>query len=180
MTKRTLVKWLHWLTFGLMLYFFFVEPEVGGPGLGELRSNQLSTHAGMGMLLGVVTLIWCFIYFRNGPLGRPGPKLPGWGKRVHRVVNTGLYWLVPTTVATGGMAGLASDYPVRGFGVIPLNPSGWGGRWIHEVMEEIHEIAFDATILLIFAHLSFHVWRHIRLKDNALRIMTPKILHRYL
>ena len=28
MTKRVLVKWLHWVAFGLMLYFFFVEPEV--------------------------------------------------------------------------------------------------------------------------------------------------------
>lgn len=178
MTKRVLVKWLHWVAFGLMLYFFFVEPEV--EGTADARGDMLSTHAGMGMLLGVVTLIWTWIYFRNGPLGRPGPKLPGWGKRVHRVVNTGLYWLVPLTVMTGGMAGLASDYPVLGFGVVPLNPTGWGTKGLHDLAEEIHEIAFNATILLIFAHLIFHVWRHVRLKDNALRIMTPKILHKYL
>ena len=75
MTKRILVKWLHWIAFGLMLYFFFVEPEVSGSG--DARGQMLSTHAGMGMILGVVTLIWSVIYFWGGPLGRPGPKLPG-------------------------------------------------------------------------------------------------------
>ena len=178
MTKRILVKWLHWIAFGLMLYFFFVEPEVSGSG--DARGQMLSTHAGMGMILGVVTLIWSVIYFRGGPLGRPGPKLPGWGKRMHRIVNSGLYWLVPLTVLTGGVAGLASDYPVVGFGIVPLNPAGWGTASLHDIAEEVHEIAFNTTILLIIVHIVFHVWRHFRLRDNALRIMLPKILHRYL
>lgn len=180
MTKRILVKWLHWLAFALMLYFFFVEPEVGGPGLGDLRSDQLSTHAGVGMLLGIVTLIWMVIYFRNGALGRPGPKLPGWGKRVHRIVNTGLYWILPLSVVTGGLAGLAADYPVSGFGIVPLNPTGWGSASLHDLIEEVHELAFDATITMIFAHIAFHLWRHFGLKDNALRIMAPKRLHKFL
>lgn len=180
MTKRALVKWLHWLAFGLMLYFLIVEPEVGGPGLGDLRSDQLSTHAGMGMLLGVIALIWSIIYFRGGPLGRPGPKLPPWGKRAHRFVNVGLYWLLPLAVLSGGLAGLAADYPVAGFGVIPLNPSGWGNAWLHGIVEEVHEVAFDVTLYVIVAHLVFHLWRHFGLKDNALRIMTPKVLHKLL
>lgn len=178
MTKRVLVKWLHWVAFGLILYFFFVEPEVRGGG--DARGQMLSTHAGMGMLLGLVTLIWTWIYFRHGPLGRAGPKLPGWGKHMHRVVNTGLYWLLPLTVLTGGAAGLAADYPVLGFGVIPLNPAGWGGPGLHDIAEEVHEIAFNVTTLMIIVHLVFHVWRHVRLRDNALRIMAPKILHRFL
>lgn len=180
MKKRTLVKWLHWLSFALMLYFLIDEPEVDDPASGALRAEQLATHAGMGMILAVITLIWTWIYFRGGPLGRPGPKLPDWGKRVYRGVNTGLYWLVPGTVLTGGLAGLASNYPVRGFGVIPLNPVGWGTPGLHDVMEEIHEIAFDIALWAIFVHLAFHVWRHVRLKDNALRIMAPKALHRWL
>ena len=178
MTKRALVKWLHWLAFGLMLWFFFVEPEVEGGG--DARGQMLSTHAGMGMILGVVTLIWSIIYWRNGPLGRPGPKLPLWGKRAHRVLNTGLYWMVPLTVISGGLAGLASDYPVAGFGIVPLNPAGWGTPGLHDLAEEVHEIIFDITTFMIIAHLIFHIWRHFRLRDNALRIMVPKVLHGYL
>ena len=179
LNKRTLVKWLHWLAFALMLYFFFVEPEVER-GTAAAKSAMLSTHAGMGMLLGIVALLWTVIYWRHGALGRPGPKLPGWGKRMHRVVNIGLYWMLPLTVLSGGIAGLASDYPVLGFGVIPLNPAGWGTASLHGIAEEIHEIVFDATLILILAHLGFHVWRHYRLRDNALRIMFPKALHKWL
>jgi cytochrome b561 len=35
-------------------------------------------------------------------------------------------------------------------------------------------------MILIVAHLLFHVWRHFWLKDNALRIMVPKPLHKWL
>ena len=180
MRLRTLVKWLHWLAFALILWFFAVEPEVSERASPAAQSMQLATHAGMGMLLAVVTIVWSAVYLKNGPLGRPGPKLPGWGKRVHRVVNTGLYWLLPLTVLTGGLAGLASEYPVLGFGVVPLNPAGWGTPGLHEVMEEVHEFTFDVTILVIVAHAAFHIWRHVGLRDNALRIMAPKALHGYL
>ena len=179
MNKRTLVKWLHWSAFGLMLYFFFVEPEVER-GAAAVKSAGLSTHAGMGMLLGAIALVWTAVYLRHGALGRPGPKLPGWGKRAHRIVNTGLYWALPVTVLSGALAGLASDYPVLGFGIIPLNATGWGNASLHDIATEVHEIVFDATLILILAHMAFHIWRHYGLRDNALRIMAPKPLHRYL
>ncbi|MEO1490766.1 MAG: cytochrome b/b6 domain-containing protein [Pseudomonadota bacterium] len=91
-----------------------------------------------------------------------------------------LHWLVPLTVLTGGMAGLAPDYPVMGFGIVPLNPAGWGTPGLHDLAEDVHEIAFNVTILLIFAHMAFHIWRHFGLRDNALRIIAPKALHRFL
>lgn len=52
MKKRLLFNWLHWLAFALILYFFFVAPEVARPTLDDQRSDLLSTHVGMGMLLG--------------------------------------------------------------------------------------------------------------------------------
>ena len=75
---------------------------------------------------------------------------------------------------------MASEYPVWGFGVLPLNPFGWGNAGLHGAVEEIHEFAFNMTILMSLVHLTFHIWRHVRLHDNALRIMTPKFLHRFL
>ena len=115
MTRRTIVKWLHWLAFFLILYFFFAEPEVeDGPLLQ--RSDELSTHAGMGMVLGVASLI-----------------------TVLAVMNA--------TVLSGALAGLASEYPVLGFGIVPLNPAGWGTEGLHDAMEEVHEIVFNLTTL---------------------------------
>lgn len=180
MTRRSAVKWLHWTAFALMTWFFFVEPEVPGPAAGDLRSGALSTHAGMGMLLAVVALIWTVMIWRGGLLGRPGPKLKGWLRPAHRALHIALAIALPATVLSGGLAGLASDYPVTGFGIVPLNPAGWGDADLHGAAEELHELVFDLTILLVLAHAGFHIWRHLRLRDNALRIMAPKLLHRWL
>jgi cytochrome b561 len=41
-------------------------------------------------------------------------------------------------------------------------------------------IRFYAIAILAIAHAGFHIWRHIKLRDNALRIMALKAFHRYL
>jgi len=177
---RTLVKWLHWLAFGLILYFVLVEPEVPSGPAGRAKTAALATHAGMGLLLAVVTLLWAGLYAWRGPLGRPGPKLGPLARRAHRIVNTGLYWGLPIMVATGAVAGLAARFPVLAFGLVPLNLAEAGPHGLHRIATEVHEIAFDAILVLIVAHAGFHIWRHLWLGDNALRIMAPRALHRFL
>lgn len=175
MTRRSAIKWLHWFTFALLLYFFIVEPDENQTDPG----GALSTHAGMGILLGLVVAIWVIMFWRKGAAGRPGPKLPGWAKRVHPVLNKGLYHLLPVMLATGLFAGLAAPYLIEAFGLVPINFAG-GSKSLHGFAEDIHELVFDLLLLLSLAHIVFHVWRHVRVKDNALRIMAPKILHKYL
>jgi len=173
--KRTLIKWLHWLSFALLIYFFAVEPE---EDMAD-ASAALSTHAGAGLLLAIVTGIWLFIWLRKGLAGRAGPKLPDWGKTFHSLNHKLLQIGVPIVVASGAFAGLAAPFLIKGFGIIPINFAG-GNKSLHDFATEIHEIVFDALIILIVLHAVFHIWRHVRLKDNALRIMFPKILHRWL
>ena len=175
MTRRTVLKWLHWLSFGLILYFFLVEPDESRTDPG----GALSTHAGVGLTLAIVTAIWFALYLRKGLSSRPGPKLPGWAKRLHPLMHKVLQLGVPIMVGTGALAGLLAPFAIRAFGVVPINPS-IGGKGIHELATEIHEIVFDALIIVIVAHAIFHLWRHYLLKDNALRIMVPKALHKYL
>ncbi len=177
--RRKVIKVLHWTTFALLLYFFFVEPDEVERGNQAAKSAALSTHAGVGFLLAIVAGVWSVMFWTKGAAGRPGPKLPAWGKRAHPILNTGLYHLLPIMVLTGALSGLLAPFAVRGFGVIPLNFSG-GLRGLHSVMTEVHEFTFDALTLLVIAHLSFHIGRHYILKDNALRIMAPRALHKYL
>ncbi|MFV1602364.1 MULTISPECIES: cytochrome b/b6 domain-containing protein [unclassified Phaeobacter] len=175
MTRRSALKWLHWLSLGLILYFFLVEPEENraDPGLA------LATHAGVGLLLAVVVLIWTLVYLRKGLVGRAGPKLPGWARRFHGLNHRVLQIGLPVMVATGALAGVLAPFAIRAFGVLPINPAA-GSRTLHELAEELHELAFDALLIVIVLHGLFHLWRHFLLKDNALRIMVPKLLHRYL
>lgn len=175
MTRRTVIKWLHWLSAALILYFFLVEPE-------EIRSNPglgLSTHAGVGLMLATATALWLVMFLFKGLAGRPGPKLPAWAKRFHRLSHKGLQYGVPVMVTTGALTGLAAPFAIRAFGRFQINP-GTAPKGLHKLAEELHEITFNTLMVLIVAHALFHIWRHIRLKDNALRIMMPKALHKYL
>lgn len=175
MNRRTVIKWLHWVSLGLITYFYLVEP-------GESRTDPggaLSTHAGMGLLLAVVAAVWFVMYLRKGLASRPGPKLPGWAKRLHPTMHKALYIGVPVMVGSGALTGLLAPFAISGFGIIPINP-GIGFESLHDLASEVHEIIFDGIVIVILAHAAFHLWRHYMLKDNALRIMVPKILHKYL
>ena len=50
----------------------------------------------------------------------------------------------------------------------------------YDLVGLIHSIEFYALAGIALAHAAFHIWRHLRLRDNALRIMAPKVLHRFL
>ena len=102
--RRNVLKWLHWLSFFLILWFFVIEPE----DLDRLGGAALATHAGMGVLLALVTGIWFLMFLGKGLAGRPGPKLPGWAKRLHPLVHRVLYYGVPVMVLSGALAGFAA------------------------------------------------------------------------
>lgn len=173
--RRTALKWLHWLSAALILYFFLVEPEENKADPG----GALSLHSGIGLLLAVVAAVWLTMFLVKGLAGRPGPKLPGWAKRFHPLSHKALQIGLPVMVGTGALAGLAAPFAIRAFGVLQINPA-FGTKAIHSLAQDIHAVAFNALLVLIVVHAVFHLWRHFLLKDNALRIMLPKALHKYL
>ena len=172
---RTVLKWTPRLGFGLILYFFLVEPEENRADPG----GALSTHAGMEVLLALIVALWLGVYLRKGLAVRPGPKLPGWAKRFHGLNHKVLQRGVPAVVATGAFAGLAAPFVIRAFGLVQINPAAVP-MGLHKLAQEVHEIAFDALIVLVVLHALFHLWRQFLLKDNALRIMLPKVLHKHI
>lgn len=175
MTRRTAIKWLHWLSLGLILYFFAVEPE----DVERLGAAALATHAGVGAIFGLVVLIWFVMYLAKGLAGRAGPKLPGWGRRWHPFGHKAMYWGLLAMAASGGLIGLFAPYLVMAFGLFPIAPS-LDVKMLHDGAQELHEIVFNALLAGIVVHAGFHLWRHYLLKDNALRIMVPRALHKYL
>ena len=175
MSRRTFIKWLHWLSFGLIAWFFLVEPDENSADPG----GALSFHAGMGMVLGAITLIWFVLFVAKGLAGRPGPKLPGGARRVHPLSHKILHWSVVAMLATGGLAALTAPFAISAFGALPIGP-GIGGKTLHGLAQDVHEIVFNALLAVIVLHAASHIARHVLLKDNALRIMVPKVLHRWL
>lgn len=175
MNRRVVIKWLHWLSAALILWFYIFEPEESRVDPG----GALSTHAGVGIMLGLTVALWFAMYLVKGMAGRAGPKIPALGKRAYPWMHKALYWGLPTMVFSGALAGLLAPFAILAFDVLPINFTG-GSRALHGFAEEVHEIVFNALIILVVAHTIFHVWRHFWLRDNALRIMVPKVLHKYL
>ncbi|MGR3616776.1 MAG: hypothetical protein ACU0BB_12120 [Paracoccaceae bacterium] len=70
MSRRSLIKWLHWLSLGFLLYFYLVEPDENKakPGLG------LSTHSGVGLILAFITGVWLTCIYAKGWPGGPDPS----------------------------------------------------------------------------------------------------------
>lgn len=90
-----------------------------------------------------------------------------------------MIWILPSVVLSGALAGFAAPFAIKAFDVLPLFP-GLRSDGLPSVFEEIHKFTFDALIIVLVVHVGFHVWRQYMVKDNALRIMLPKVLHRYL
>lgn len=173
--KRTVLKWLHWGIIPFFVWFVFADPEVirrWGPGWFQF-------HSTMGLGFSVIALAWTAFSLRNGLLSRPGPKLPTWAKRVHRLMHLGLVASLFLVAFGGFLLGLTASFQMKAGGVLPFAPPLDMPR-THDLVGVAHVYQFYSMIGLVAAHAVFHIWRHLRLRDNALRIMAPKRLHRFL
>lgn len=173
--RRTVLKWLHWGLLPFFVWFLFADPEV----LRRMGPRVFQFHSIMGLGFVSLALAWTAFYLRRGLLSRPGPKLPGWARRVHRVMHHALVWGIFLVAFGGFLLGLTASFQMKAGGFLPFAPPLHMPR-AHDVIGILHTYQFYALAALVAGHAAFHVWRHVRLRDNALRIMAPRVLHRFL
>ena len=116
----------------------------------------VSTPWVLALFVALVAL-WGAITLSRGMLGRPGPKLPPALRRAYPWMHRTMHALLALTAVAILMRLIGA-------------PLGWLDAW---------------TLLLVTLaagtfHGLFHFWRHTALYDGALRLMTPKFVHRYL
>ena len=100
--------------------------------------------------------IWVAMAMVRGMMCKPGPKLTGTMRAVYPWMHRGMYGVLAVTVALNAVALL---------GLMP------------------HDTGWVALLVLLSAgalHGLFHFWRHNVLFDGALRIMTPRFMHKIL
>ena len=173
--RRTALKWLHWGILPFFVWFLFADPDA----LRRMGPRVFQFHSLMGLAFVTLALVWTGFYLRRGLLSRPGPKLRGWARRVHRPLHLCLIWGVFLVAFGGFLLGLTASFQMKAGGFVPIGvPLNLPGA--HHWIGLVHIYQFYALAGLVVFHAGFHLWRHLRLKDNALRIMVPKVLHRYL
>ena len=173
--RRTWLKVLHAVMIPLVIWFTVITPNetrAVGPGMVQL-------HSVLALIFVSLTLLWSADYLRRGLAGRPGPKLLPWARTAHRIMHHTLVIGLFGVAFTGFLIGLTSSITLWAGGIVPIAPPmGWPK--LHQWVGDIHLVEFYLLAALAACHAGFHIWRHLRLQDNALRIMFPKALHKYL
>lgn len=173
MTRRVFLKIIHWTMLPLLIWFVVMQPSDVVPlGIFQL-------HSVLALIFVTITLIWTALYLRKGLASRPGPKLPPWARKVHQIMHKVIIWGLFLVAVTGFLLGLTSSVLLKAGGFLPIAPPmGW--RQMNDWVGTFHIIEFYILAGIVACHAGFHIWRHVKLKDNALRIMAPKFFYRWL
>ena len=173
--RRSILKLVHWTMVPLFVWFVLVGP----PQAHALGPWGFLLHSNLALLFVVLCLAWTADFLWRGLATTRTPKLPGWAKRVHWWMHRTIVWGLFAVALGGFLLGLTSERLLKAGGFLPIAPPLDLER-ANEGIGTLHIMQFYALGLLVVAHAAFHVWRHVRLRDNALRIMAPKPLHRFL
>ncbi|WP_299848710.1 cytochrome b/b6 domain-containing protein [uncultured Roseovarius sp.] len=173
--RRTALKWLHWTMLPLLIWFIFVTPSF----ILQFGQGAFRFHSILGLIFVTLSLIWTADYMRRGLASRPGPKLPPWARKLHRALHLSLIWGLFGVALTGFLLGLTSAILLKAGGIVPVAPP-LNMPQSNNIIGQIHIYEFYLLAAIMIIHAAFHIWRHVKLRDNALRIMVPRALHRYL
>ena len=174
--RRTWLKALHAVMIPLVFWFMIATPDFVRSIWGAKGAQINSVIA---LVFVILALFWSVDYFRRGLAGRPGPKLSPPLRRFHVLLHKTLIWGLFLVPVGGFLLGLTSSRLLKAGGVLPIAPPmNWPTA--NEIVGTLHIIEFYTLGAVVAVHAGFHVWRHVRLGDNALRIMAPKVLHRFL
>ena len=174
--RRVYVKALHGAMIPLTFWFMIATPDVVRDLFGPTGA---AINSDIALIFVALALLWSADYFLRGLVGRPGPKLSPRLKLFHRNLHRTLLWLVFLVPVGGFLLGLTSARLLKAGGWLPIAPP-LGLERANEIVGLLHRIELYALGALVVVHGGFHVWRQVRLGDNALRIMAPKALHRFL
>ncbi|SLN23065.1 cytochrome b/b6 domain-containing protein [Pseudooctadecabacter jejudonensis] len=174
-TRRTALKALHWGIIPFFVWFIFADPDA----LRRMGPRVFQFHSMMGLIFVTLALIWTAWMLRAGLLSRPGPKLQGWPRRLFRPLHLTLVWGLFLVAFGGLLLGLTASFQMKAGGIIPIGVP-LNKPAAHHWIGLVHTYQFYALAAVVAFHAGFHIWRHLKLRDNALRIMAPRIFHRYL
>ncbi|MGB3245279.1 MAG: cytochrome b/b6 domain-containing protein [Sulfitobacter sp.] len=173
--RRTFLKVLHWSMVPLLIWFMLVTPDDVLP----FGPTAFQFHSILALVFVTICLLWTGDHLRRGLASRPGPKLPAWARYLHQALHKALIWGLFGVAVTGFLLGLTSAVLLKAGGFLPIAPP-MHMRQANELIGTIHIYEFYLLAAIAVIHAGFHIWRHVRLRDNALRIMAPKALHKYL
>jgi cytochrome b561 len=150
-------------------YFLVEAAEELPDGLEKL---QLFTwHKSLGML--VLLLALARIAWKAMNKGLPGPIGNAWQRKAAAAGHGLLYLLILAQPLTGWIMSSSANYPVTLFNWFQFPAIVGANHDLHELMEEVHELLFNALLVVAAIHIAAALYHHFLLKDSVLRRMLP-------
>ena len=178
MTQATRRKWLkvvHWTMLPLFVWFLVVGP----PQAHALGPWGFAFHSNLALVFVILCLGWTAHFLARGMLTTRTPKLGPAARGVHWWMHRVIVWGLFGVALSGFLLGLTAPRLFKAGTFLPFAPPLDLPR-LHDWIGTIHILEYYALAALIVLHAAFHVWRHYRVRDNALRVMAPSALHRFL
>jgi cytochrome b561 len=167
--------WLHWIIAILIVFLLFpghelIEVQRGG----DLSGWQPSAHASLGLLvllLSAVRIFWRVMH--------KAPPLPGHMPRLQVVASHALHGLFYVLMLALPLTGLMA---LQSFGADRLNPEAvsffklfslYGLPDLGEWTSEAHDVAGNATKLLLALHVAAALKHQFWDRDGLLKRMSP-------
>ena len=163
----------------LFAWFVAIDPSQAH-ALGEWG---FVIHSNLALLFVLLCLGWTLDFARRGLATTRTPKLGPVARRAHWWMHRAIVWGLFGVALGGFLLGLTASRQFKAGTWLPFAPPlgrEWDLAGAHEIIGTLHVMQFHALGLLVVAHALFHVWRHVGLRDNALKVMAPKALHRWL
>jgi len=165
-------KFLHWgIVILIIVQYFLAEAAEELPdGAGKL--DMITRHKSFGMLLLLLAL--ARIGWKLANRGLPPPVPMANGQRIAAAAGHGLlYLLLLAQPISGWLMSSAAGYPVSLFGLVDFPALVGENHDLHESLEEVHEVLFNALAVVALLHALAALYHHFFMKDDTLRRMLP-------
>lgn len=167
----SLAKLLHWSILLLIVVQYFLAESADEMPDGPGKLQVLGQHKSLGMLLlllAVVRIAW-----KVANKGLPAPIGAGLMKKAAAAGHGLLYLLILLQPLSGWAMSSAAGYPVSLFGAIQFPALVGANPELHEVLEDVHEVLFNALVVVAVLHAAAALYHHFVLKDDVLKRMSP-------
>jgi cytochrome b561 len=173
-------KLLHWLIVGLIVVQWVLaewaheaEHARGAhPAAAIEQLALLARHKSVGLTifaLALVRLIWR----RVSPPPPLPPVMPRWQTVASRLTHYAFYVVLFAMPISGLVMSAAANYPVAYFGLFTVPDLVAPDEDLEELMEEVHEMLFNALVVLAGLHVVAALKHHFIDRDDVLRRMVP-------
>jgi len=166
-------KFLHWSIVLLIIPQYFLAEAAEEVADGSLeQASILGWHKSLGMLvllLAVVRIAWKV-------MNRPHPSPIGdvvWQRKAAAAAHGILYLLILLQPLSGWILVSSAGGSVSLFDWVTFPAIVGENHDLHETFEEVHEVLFNAMLVVAVVHVAAAVYHHWILKDNTLRRMLP-------